>query len=146
MVRQLHGQGGTSLLSATSFMIRTTSQPHHSFFIFGGKVLSIQWFNWRLMNRERQRRGHIWLGFDLSFEVDIYIYIYREREREISVANFYLFLLYDDHVGFRVYKTHHCTWMIILGLGFINPSLHFKDHIGFRVYKTIIALLHWDSS
>jgi hypothetical protein len=28
----------------------------------------------------------------------------RERERERSVADFYLFLQYDDHIGFRVYK------------------------------------------
>jgi hypothetical protein len=34
----------------------------------------------------------------------IYIHIKREREIERSVANFYLFLQYDDHVGFRVYK------------------------------------------
>jgi hypothetical protein len=27
-----------------------------------------------------------------------------ERERERSVADFYLFLQYDDHIGFRVYK------------------------------------------
>jgi len=32
------------------------------------------------------------------------------------------------------------SMMMILGLGFINPSLHFEDHIGFRVYESIIAL------
>jgi hypothetical protein len=42
------------------------------------------------------------LGFDLSFEVDRERE--RERERERSVADFYLFLQYDDHIGFRVYK------------------------------------------